>query len=65
MGAGRGGGQKEEKSSLKLTMSRTVISLKENTRALGPVAEGRQKAREADIVPVIIRYRGLTCIFKL
>ena len=41
-------------------MSITFISLKVKTRALGPVAEGRQKASEADIVPLIIKNRGFT-----
>ena len=38
-----------------LTMSITLISLKLNTRAFGPVAEGRQNASDAEIVPTAIR----------
>ena len=40
---------------LELTISMTLISGYANTSAFGPVAEGKQKASEADRVPVIIR----------
>lgn len=38
-----------------LTISITLISLNVNTRAFGAVADGRQKAREAAMVPDIIK----------